>query len=502
MIMKREILGCLTDDDWKVLLENARQVSYGKGDIILEEGSKMRAIFVLDRGYASIESSDRGRGIRLNQIGPGEIFGEVSFLEEEGASASVIAEEDAQVKIIDETQLQSLLNSVPGLSARFYQSLALTLAQRLRRLSDRISAAQSQAQETEKGYQVPRIGNISESQVPNSLVAVLDNFRSELLQVERQLKARKMAPSEGRDRVVKSCDLLLEEFAKQIAGEALVDRGWDDLLSFRDTTQLEAGIGDYVFREAFPLLMRSATIACCHSRGRSYANDYLIGEIIEDDDPAGDGWLGPHVDAWFLSRPFCQAYRHGRRLLRKTIAAAAQSRSSRVRVTSLASGNAREMFRLLDRTRDAELYATCIDSSPEALAFNARRAQELRLTSRVTVLQGDIRALVEGRDRLALPPQNVIYGLDLCDRWEDDRVLSLLEWTYDRLAAGGTAVFTNFKPNLPDRLLLKHVLNWQQHERTEGDWRTLCDRSRFGAAAVQFKTEETGWLLLAIVSKS
>lgn len=498
--MKREILGCLTEDDWKLLLDNARQMSYRKGEMILAEGSQERAIFLLERGYASIESSSQGHGIHLNQIGPGEIFGEVSFLEGQGASASAIAEEDAEVKIIDGPQLQSLLSSVPGLATRFYQSLALTLAQRLRRLSDRFVTSQSQSATPGVGYQVPRIGNMSERQVPDSLMNALERFRSELLQVERQLQGRQLSSAEGRDRVRQTCDFLVEQFVEQVEAEALIDRGWDDLLAFNDTDQLEAGIGDYVFREAFPWLMRSAAIACCHSRGRSYANDYLIGEIVNNNEPAGDGWLGDHIDAWFLSRPFCQSYRQGRQLLIETIVAATEAKSSMIRIASLASGNAQELFSLLE-THSSRFYATCLDSSSEALAFNARRSRESNFSDRMNVLQGNILALIAGEDSLALPPQDIIYALDLCDRWEDDRVVLLLDWAYDCLAEDGKAVFANLKPDFPDRLLFKHLLNWPQFYRTEAEWRSLLARSCFGAAAIAFQTDATGWMGFAIASK-
>ena len=498
--MKREILGCLTETDWQALLDSAAHVTYRKGETILAEGSQMRAIFLLEQGYASIESSSQGQGIRLNQIGPGEIFGEVSFLEDKGASASVIAEEDAEVKIINEAQIQSLLSSVPGLATRFYQSLALTLAQRLRRLSDRFAAAQSQAEEVVAGYQVPHLGNIGERQVPASLLAMLDRFRTELLHIERQLGQWTLSAEEGRDRVGQTCDFLFEDFAKQVEDEALIDRGWDDLLAFRDTSQLEVGIGDYVFREAFPLLMRSTTIVCCHSRGRSYVNDYQIGELIAKNDPSGDGWLGPHIDAWFLARPFCQAYRQRQELLSETIAAKTQSRSHPIRVTSLAGGNAQELLDLL-RPEDSPFYATCMDSNLEALAFVARRSQTLRIKERTNALKGDISALIDGKETLALPPQDVMYGLDLCDRWQDDRVVKLLDWVYERLTEGGTAIFSNFKPNFPDRLLFKHLLNWSRTYRTEADWQQLFARSRFGPDAIAFKTDATGCLLIAIASK-
>lgn len=119
----------------------------------------------------------------------------------------------------------------------------------------------------------------------------------------------------------------------------------------------------------------------------------------------------------------------------------------------------------------------------------------------MNILQGEIAALITGTESLALPPQDFIYGLDLCDRWEDDRVISLLNWTYDRLADGGMAIFTNLQPDFPDRLLMKHILTWQQYYRRSEDWRELLARSRFGGEGISFKIEETGCLLFAIASK-
>ena len=171
-----------------------------------------------------------------------------------------------------------------------------------------------------------------------------------------------------------------------------------------------------------------------------------------------------------------------------------------VRIASLVSGNARELFGLL-KTQKSRFYATCIDSSSEALVFNARRSQELGLTDSMNVLQGQILSLIAGQDRLALPPQHIIYALDLCDRLSDDQVVALLDWTYDRLVYGGTAVFTNFKPDFPDRLLLKHVFNWPQYYRTAEDLCSLLDSSQFGSSGVELKTEATGCMLLAIASK-
>ena len=72
-------------------------------------------------------------------LGPGEICGEMSFLEDSPASASVIAEKDVDAYHLDHPTLQSLFELFPHLASRFYRSLARNLSHRLRELIGRSS---------------------------------------------------------------------------------------------------------------------------------------------------------------------------------------------------------------------------------------------------------------------------------------------------------------------------------------------------------------------------
>jgi extracellular factor (EF) 3-hydroxypalmitic acid methyl ester biosynthesis protein len=123
----------LTDSDWKLLLEKSQFVSYHDGEVILEKGSQRRAIFIVEKGTIRIE---RSPGVAIARRGQGAVFGEMAFLENSGASASVVADGTVDVSVIEEPQLNALLSSVSGLATRFYQTLAVTLAYRLREASN------------------------------------------------------------------------------------------------------------------------------------------------------------------------------------------------------------------------------------------------------------------------------------------------------------------------------------------------------------------------------
>src|SRR5438552_18646585 len=69
---------------------------------------------------------------RIAQIGPGQISGEMAFLENDVASATVTAEEELKAYALEWSALKDLFELFPHLASRFYRSLAVTLARRLR----------------------------------------------------------------------------------------------------------------------------------------------------------------------------------------------------------------------------------------------------------------------------------------------------------------------------------------------------------------------------------
>jgi extracellular factor (EF) 3-hydroxypalmitic acid methyl ester biosynthesis protein len=74
----------------RLLIGGATQQSFRRGDTIIEEGALLCAAFVIRQGYVRVKTS-QGKGITLAILGPGEVFGEMSFLERTAASASVLA---------------------------------------------------------------------------------------------------------------------------------------------------------------------------------------------------------------------------------------------------------------------------------------------------------------------------------------------------------------------------------------------------------------------------
>ncbi|HTU42869.1 MAG TPA: cyclic nucleotide-binding domain-containing protein [Candidatus Aquilonibacter sp.] len=124
----------LTVNDWTLVADKANRVHFKKGDVLVKKGLAANGVYFLLKGTAKVQL----HSLPTRTIGPGEVCGEMSFLEDEPASANVIAEENVEAYHLDRATLQSLFELFPHLASRFYRSLATNLSRRLR---DMIAAA-------------------------------------------------------------------------------------------------------------------------------------------------------------------------------------------------------------------------------------------------------------------------------------------------------------------------------------------------------------------------
>ena len=68
-------------------------------------------------------------------LGAGDVCGEIAFLGDRRATASVVAKDDVEVDMIRAVDLRELIDVFHGFGTRFYRSLSLILAQRLKQTS-------------------------------------------------------------------------------------------------------------------------------------------------------------------------------------------------------------------------------------------------------------------------------------------------------------------------------------------------------------------------------
>ena len=118
----------LTPNDWTLIIDRAKQLTFKKNETLVRQGNQSKIVYVIATGKVNITVS----GARLAQLGPGQVCGDMAFLENTLASATALAEEEVEAYALPWQDLMDLFELFPHLASRFYRSLAVNLSRRLR----------------------------------------------------------------------------------------------------------------------------------------------------------------------------------------------------------------------------------------------------------------------------------------------------------------------------------------------------------------------------------
>jgi len=119
------------------LLARAELIECAVGEFILYEGATCEALYIIVEGEAKVLKRehigpDHDKMVELSRLGLGSVIGEMSFLDGDVASASVLAERPTKLYRIHRNAIFELIERSPGFSTNFYRSLASILSRRLR----------------------------------------------------------------------------------------------------------------------------------------------------------------------------------------------------------------------------------------------------------------------------------------------------------------------------------------------------------------------------------
>lgn len=128
----RNRLEYLTPNDWSLILDKSKRMTFKKGESIVQQAKQVKTLFLLLKGHAKVEVSK----MKIADVGPGEVCGEMAFLENSQPSATVSATEDVEAAAIEWSALGELFQLFPHMGSRFYRSIAVSLSRRLREQID------------------------------------------------------------------------------------------------------------------------------------------------------------------------------------------------------------------------------------------------------------------------------------------------------------------------------------------------------------------------------
>lgn len=147
---------------------------FSADEIVFEEGASGDDAFIIERGSVEVSVLRNGKTIRLAVLGPGEIFGEMSLIDDRPRTATVRAITEIDCVIIDRGQIQHRLRGADVITGSL---LRLTL-NRFRSL---------QLSLRDRPYEFPDLSNVKSPPMSDAASADYQRAR-ERLKLERELQ--------------------------------------------------------------------------------------------------------------------------------------------------------------------------------------------------------------------------------------------------------------------------------------------------------------------------
>lgn len=413
--MSPNALSFLTDEDRAALLERATLRHADDHEVLVAQADANRALYWVRDGYVLVQRDVGGVRLSVARIAHGEFFGEMSLLEHAPTSATVVADGPVELAVIAAHDLNELCDELPGFETRFYRSLAVLLSQRLRALGGFVGAMERHSAEQHQ-HLVDRL------QPPDP--AEHDELLSAATDLRRRLADSEFSATLGGDET-EAFEAVFEE-----VGAMLARRG--------------APAAAVVHRELYTTWMCSRTMAgsLLSAGGSPCANPTF--ERILANEPSGESFVGPVLDAWLLRRSALVGLRWAASQVAEQLTGGA------ITLLGAIHGPATRAA-----IQHADRLAVLDADEGSLLDLHARAAGRRVLLAQMSPVE-----LARGRGQLTLMPAEHVVGIGLLDRTPDADVPELLALCRRLVSEGGT-VWLSSTDDDPDLPLFRHLLGWE-----------------------------------------
>lgn len=139
LIQKTFLFRLLNFDETLAMANLFKRESREAGEVIIEEGSLGQALYLVQEGRVKVFKGESHSREEIADLGPGELFGEMSLIENELTSASVVAAQPTTLLTIKRPDFENLLDRDKNIALKIYRTFCNTLSERLRRTSQELS---------------------------------------------------------------------------------------------------------------------------------------------------------------------------------------------------------------------------------------------------------------------------------------------------------------------------------------------------------------------------
>jgi small-conductance mechanosensitive channel len=127
----------LADGQIEQLAQSAEIQRYTLGEALVRQGDTAQSLYTIKSGRVRVTvRNENGQVTPLATLGKGDFFGEMSLLTGEPRSASVIAESETEVVVVDKSDFAAVLASDSGI----VEAVSMALEERMRNLAEQTGA--------------------------------------------------------------------------------------------------------------------------------------------------------------------------------------------------------------------------------------------------------------------------------------------------------------------------------------------------------------------------
>ena len=119
MLKKVPMFSNLSNRQLIEIAKHAQQVSVRAGEVLAKQRSRGWEFFIIVAGKAQVQKD--GKAIR--KLTSGDFFGEIALIDQEPRTATVIADTDMTLLVVDTRSFSHLLETTPGLQGKIILAL-------------------------------------------------------------------------------------------------------------------------------------------------------------------------------------------------------------------------------------------------------------------------------------------------------------------------------------------------------------------------------------------
>lgn len=271
--------------------------SFTEGEKILSPSDDPHAFYYVIRGTVEVSYMDQNdTRITVALIGEGEFFGEIGYFDGETRVRDIQANGDVEVGIFNDAAMSRMRAERPDLYIDFLVFITRKICRKFRRIAGEREPVSSYADSlsTRRAHRYsgsrPLPPSLLHSEGFHFISSRVEAFKAEMFDLSHRLQKNE-AEGVKEEQVEQRCIDLVGELNSSLRTfqETMAGTGYEEVM------------WGYVFKEAYPYLMRSRFAERAYFKPKGYAGDFLMMEHIYANSPKGEGRLGELVDIFVCS---------------------------------------------------------------------------------------------------------------------------------------------------------------------------------------------------------